>query len=138
MRKYVLTLAVLAAAPLLLAMPGNAQQANSVVAAGAVPLSDEEMDNVSAAGLGDWFADLFGESGKSAAPGQKLKSGQVAIQKGGGGQQAKQYARGQQLKQFRLDTACTGPGKSCSAPGHLMLNAQTLGKGRSSAAPGRL
>jgi hypothetical protein len=137
MRKYVLTLAVLAAVPLLLAMPGNAQQANSVVAAGAVPLSDEEMDNVSAAGLGDWFADLFGESGKSAAPGQKLKSGQVAIQSEGG-RGARQYARGQQLKQLRLDTACTGPGKSCSAPGHLMLNAQTLGKGRSGTAPGRL
>jgi hypothetical protein len=61
MRKYVLTLAVLAALPLPgLAMAGDAEQANAVVAAGAVQLSDEEMDNVSAAG-------------KANAPGQLMK-----------------------------------------------------------------
>lgn len=64
MRKYVLTL-VLAAVPLPnLARAGDAQQADAIVAAGAVQMSDEEMDNVSAAGL------ALGKNG--TAPGQQL------------------------------------------------------------------
>jgi hypothetical protein len=70
MRKYVLTLAVLAAVPLpSLAMAGDAEQANAVVAAGAVQLSDEEMDNVSAAGLG-----------KASAPGQLMRANRLLLQ----------------------------------------------------------
>jgi hypothetical protein len=131
MRKYVLTLAVLAAAPLLLAMPGNAQQANSVVAAGAVPLSDEEMDNVSAAGLGDWVAGLFG---KDRAPGQKLRalrnSGELAGATGAPGQQVKAWAHeqapGQQLQQAQIN-AQGGPGNSDFGRSHrqnLLANTQ--------------
>jgi hypothetical protein len=63
MRKYVLTLAVLATVSLpSLAMAGDDEQANAVVVAGAAQLSDEQMDNVSAAGLG-----------KAKAPGQLMK-----------------------------------------------------------------
>ena len=73
MRKYVLTLSVLVAASLPnVAMAGDAEQANAVIAAGAIQLSDQEMDNVSAAGLG-----------RSNAPGQLMKlqrSLQVQIQ----------------------------------------------------------
>jgi hypothetical protein len=70
MRKYVLTLAVLAAVPFPgLAMAGDAEQANAVVAAGAVQLSDEEMDNVSAAGLG-----------KASAPGQLMRANRLLLQ----------------------------------------------------------
>jgi hypothetical protein len=146
MRKYILTLAVLAAAPLPgLAMAADAEQANAVVAAGAVQLSDEEMDNVSAAGLGDWFADVLGW-GQDRAPGQKLKSGQIAIQTEGGstspGQYVKQYAPGQVKKQQQVQiqgqTQC--PGNSCNAPGQQKkLEAQTLGQGpgKSGLAPGR-
>jgi hypothetical protein len=63
MRKYVLILAVLAAVPFPgLAMAGDAEQGN-VLAAGAVQLSDQELDNVSAAGLG-----------KANAPGQLMRA----------------------------------------------------------------
>ena len=49
MRKYVLTLAVLAAAALpSLAMAGETEQVNAVVAAGPTQMSDGEMDNVTA------------------------------------------------------------------------------------------
>lgn len=62
MRKYVLTLAVLVAASLpSLAMAVDAEQTDAGIF-GVVQLSDEEMDNVSAAGLG-----------KANAPGQLLK-----------------------------------------------------------------
>jgi hypothetical protein len=110
MRKYVLTLAVLAVAPLLLAMPGNAQQANSVVAAGAVPLSDEEMDNVSAAGL------ALGKNG--LAPGQLMKTLQLQLQ---------------------VETVCQH-GRSCYAPGQIKgasTLAAGVNHGNSGSAPGR-
>ena len=68
MRKYVLSLAVLMTVSLpSLAIAGDADQANADMA-GAVHLSDEEMDNVSAAGLG-----------KANAPGQLLKALRLTI-----------------------------------------------------------
>jgi hypothetical protein len=64
--KYVLALAVFAVVALpVVAMAGDAEQAN-VVAAGAVQLSDEEMDNVSAAGKAD-------------APGQLMKANRALL-----------------------------------------------------------
>ena len=63
MKKYVLALAAFAVAGLpVMAMAGDAEQANAV-AAGAVQLSDQELDNVSAAGLG-----------KAGAPGQLMRA----------------------------------------------------------------
>jgi hypothetical protein len=65
MKKYVFSLAVLMTASLpSLAIAGNAEQANGDMP-GVVQLSDEEMDNVSAAGLA---------IGKANAPGQQLKA----------------------------------------------------------------
>ena len=59
--KYVLALAVFAVVALpVVAMAGDAEQANAV-AAGAVQLSDQELDNVSAAG-------------KANAPGQLMRA----------------------------------------------------------------
>jgi hypothetical protein len=70
MRKYVLSLAVLMTASLpSLATAGDAEQANADMA-GVVQLSDEEMDNVSAAGLA---------IGKANAPGQQLKALRLSI-----------------------------------------------------------
>jgi len=60
MKKHVLVLAAFAVAALpAVAMAGDAEQAN-IVPAGAIQLSDDEMDNVSAAGKAD-------------APGQLMK-----------------------------------------------------------------
>jgi hypothetical protein len=91
MRKYILILAVLAAVPFPgLAMAGDAEQA-----AGAVQLSDQELDNVSAAGLG-----------KAGAPGQLMK--QLRLQ--------------QSLVQCAHGNSCNAPGRtrgaSSFAPGH--------------------
>jgi len=61
MKKYVLALAAFAVATLpVVAMAGDAEQ-TSAMAAGAVQLSDQELDNVSAAG-------------KASAPGQLMRA----------------------------------------------------------------
>jgi hypothetical protein len=93
--KYVFALAVFAVVALpCVAMAGDAEQANAV-AAGAVQLSDQELDNVSAAGLG-----------KAGAPGQLMK--QLRLQ--------------QSLVQCAHGNSCNAPGRtrgaSSFAPGH--------------------
>jgi hypothetical protein len=67
--KYVLALAVFAVVALpVVAMAGDAEQAN-VVAAGAVQLSDQELDNISAAGLGP-----------TNNPGQLMRANRLLLQ----------------------------------------------------------
>jgi hypothetical protein len=110
MRKYVLTLAVLATVPLSgLAMAADADQANAVLAAGAVQLSDEEMDNVSAAGLGN---------GK-IPPGQQLKLQSLSLSIGCVGPGKSCSAPGHnKLVIQTLGVGGQRPGASGFAPGH--------------------
>jgi hypothetical protein len=89
MRKYVLTLAVLAAVSFPnLAMAGDADQASPVTAAGAVQLSDQELDSVSAAGLG-----------RANAPGQLMRAQLVT----------------QSLVVCEHGNSCNAPGKTFGA-----------------------
>jgi hypothetical protein len=98
--KYVLALAVFAVVALpVVAMAGDAEQANAV-AAGAVQLSDQELDNVSAAGKAD-------------APGQLMKAqlSQLGIPCTGPGKSCNAAGRLQSLY------AQTNHGASSFAPG---------------------
>lgn len=88
--KYVLALAVFAVVALpVVAMAGDAEQANAV-AAGAVQLSDQELDNVSAAGLG-----------RANAPGQLMRA-QLSTRS---------------LVQCAHGNSCNAPGKTFGASG---------------------
>jgi hypothetical protein len=107
MRKYVLTLAVLATVPFSgLAMAGEPDPTNTVLAAGAVQLSDEEMDNVSAAGKAD-------------APGQLMRTQllqvQVSTECTKPGNSCNAPGR---LKSLQAHTLGVAHGASSFAPGH--------------------
>jgi hypothetical protein len=88
-------------------MAGDAEQANALVAAGAVQLSDEEMDNVSAAGLG-----------KENAPGQLLKQQRLDLLTVCDGPGKSCSAPGHNKVGAQALGAQSRPGASGFAPGH--------------------